>query len=253
MSRAPNAFIIPSAVILGLAFQKSFDIIGHFVKHSSKYHSQFYYLNLVAYGLIMISVVFNSLIIDFLNSPYRVQNAPALIAIWQLLVGIGNNVSSGILLYVLYARLYVFYKKETWIAKVMAVLVLGTFVARMVTFVTMIILRMDVISGRYLTQDASPIFIQQSLWTIIANSLESVCYIPSSILFLYHISNKVSLKANQFYSVLMKQGSVDYMLLIAVRMYTLIVGIIGVLRGTHDNMTMVVVRNQNLRSNPSVV
>jgi hypothetical protein len=73
---------------------------------------------------------------------------------------------------------------------------------------------------------------------IIANTLESVCFIPSTALFLYHISTQLNLDGRKVIaSLFMDHHGLDYILLIGTKLYILIGGFFVLSMGGQDNAT----------------
>jgi hypothetical protein len=108
MSRLPNAYLIPTAVCIGIHLQRALAGIALFVTYRSKWQSQFYFLNAIALVFNIYAVLMGVVQIDFLNSPFATYRGYAFVLIfWG---AVPSNVAGLILLYVLLARLYVFDK-----------------------------------------------------------------------------------------------------------------------------------------------
>jgi hypothetical protein len=83
-----------------------------------------------------------------------------------------------------------------------------------------------------------PQFALLALSVMFANTLESVCFVPSTILFLYHISTKLNLDGRRlFVSLFMDHQGLDYILLIGTKMYILVGGFFVLATGGQDNST----------------
>jgi hypothetical protein len=108
MSRLPNAFLVPTAVCIGINIQKALSNIELFYAHRSKYRSQFYYLNAIAAVFNIIVVLLGVVQVDFVNSTFAAPQG--FFFTMTLVAGVFSNIIALILLYVLFARLYVFYK-----------------------------------------------------------------------------------------------------------------------------------------------
>jgi hypothetical protein len=71
-----------------------------------------------------------------------------------------------------------------------------------------------------------------------SNTLESLCFIPATFLFLYHIIKKLDMNGWKLLtSMFMEHKGFDYILLILTKMYILVGGIVVLLRGGQDNTT----------------
>jgi hypothetical protein len=108
MSRLANAFLVPSAVCIGINIHKAFGSIAIFYAHKGKYKSQFYFLNAIAAVLNLIGVLLGLVQVDFVNSAFAAPQG--FFFLLAMVAGVFNNLTALILLYVLFARLYVFYK-----------------------------------------------------------------------------------------------------------------------------------------------
>jgi hypothetical protein len=108
MSRSPNAFLVPATLGIGMNLQKALSTLDLFYSYKSKYRSQFYFLNAVAICFNLVAILLGAVQVDFLNSPFVAPQG----FVYHLILsaGVFNNVVALILLYVLYARMIVFYK-----------------------------------------------------------------------------------------------------------------------------------------------
>jgi uncharacterized membrane protein YesL len=108
MSRSPNAFHVPATLCIGINLQKGLSTLDLFYAYKSKFRSQFYALNAVAMCFNLIAILLGAVQLDYLNSPF---SAPRGFLFHLILTnGVFNNLVALILLYVLHARLMVFYK-----------------------------------------------------------------------------------------------------------------------------------------------
>jgi hypothetical protein len=83
-----------------------------------------------------------------------------------------------------------------------------------------------------------PQFSILALSVTLANVLEAVCFIPSTFIFLYHIASKLRLNGRELLiSLFMEHQGVDYVLLVATKMYILVSGVLVLLTGGQDNTT----------------
>ncbi len=105
--RLPNAYIVPFTIIMGIALQKSTSVAFFLVKFREKRNVKYYYLNGVAFVFNLLAIISMIAQMDWANSPYNVS----VLYFFQtnLAFSIGNNVAALPLLYLLLARLQIFY------------------------------------------------------------------------------------------------------------------------------------------------
>jgi hypothetical protein len=83
-----------------------------------------------------------------------------------------------------------------------------------------------------------PQFSILALSIILSNVFESLCFIPSTFFFLYHIASKLQLNGRALLvSLFMEHQGVDYVLLVGTKMYIMIGGIVILVVGGQDNTT----------------
>jgi hypothetical protein len=83
-----------------------------------------------------------------------------------------------------------------------------------------------------------PLFSLVALWVLLANTVDSLVFIPATVYFFYHISGSLDVKGMKMISTIMSNHSgVDYMVLIALKLYILIGGIPVIVTGSMNNFT----------------
>jgi membrane protein YqaA with SNARE-associated domain len=111
MSRLSNAFLVPTAVCIGINIQRIISGLELFVAFRSKWRSSFYILNAIALVGNILGVLLGLVQVDFINSPFPASSGFSFLL--NLCAGVFNTPTALILLYVLISRLYVFYKVST--------------------------------------------------------------------------------------------------------------------------------------------
>jgi hypothetical protein len=78
-----------------------------------------------------------------------------------------------------------------------------------------------------------------ALWVVLANTVDSLVFIPATVYFFYHISSNLKLKGMKMISVILsKHNGLDYLILISLKFYILIGGIPVILNGSMNNATL---------------
>jgi hypothetical protein len=71
-----------------------------------------------------------------------------------------------------------------------------------------------------------------------SNTLESLCFIPATFLFLYHIIKKLDMNGWRLMtSMFMEHKGIDYLLLVGTKLYILVSGFVVLSVGGQDNTT----------------
>jgi hypothetical protein len=106
--RQPNSYIVPTAVMLGINIERARSGIWLFYHHVDKCRSPLYFLNAIAMCMNIVSILVSITQIDYVNSPY--QTSRGLVFLMTILASLSNGTVGCILLYVLFSRLFIFYK-----------------------------------------------------------------------------------------------------------------------------------------------
>jgi hypothetical protein len=83
-----------------------------------------------------------------------------------------------------------------------------------------------------------PQFPLLALSIALSNVFESLCFIPSTFFFLYHIASKLEVNGRALLvSLFMEHQGVDYVLLVGTKMYIMVGAIVILVVGGQDNTT----------------